>query len=301
MKSGNLSVENYQSTENAASQKLVAKLASAGLNAVDLLLFKDLERQAQSTFVHGSIIKNRIKPESDIDFTVIGDWGNLDPGLRDTLMPGLLSVTALRNIHYVSTSYKSQENRKVSLHFSEPSFRENHPNVDLPFATEFRPARHAKLGDRKYFLPGVDIHGGIHLLNLHCTSTQLENDGGTVTDIPQTGQLTTKGKTIIIGDKIKTNMSVDEAIRISPSGAVDEGLSEDINEIMILGLEFDKMQSDTLLHGDPDAEQRFVQDPTKRSMELVGDFAKTNPAVVVGQLYSELAKYWPKVKPHKTR
>jgi hypothetical protein len=90
-------------------------------------------------------------------------------------------------------------------------------------------------------------------------------------------------------------------VKIRPDGSVTEALSEDISEIMILGLEFDKMQSDTALYSNADAVERYVKAPSRRSMEAVGVFTKTDPEVMTQGLFSELAKYWPQMKPNKSR
>lgn len=71
----------------------------------------------------------------------------------------------------------------------------------------------------------------------------------------------------------------------------------DPKEMMILGLEFDKMLSDTSMYNDQEAEKIFVKHPIARSMEAIGDFTQTNPSVVVSRLFGEPARHWPKVKP----
>jgi hypothetical protein len=242
----------------------------------------------------------RLSPSSDVDFSIIGEVNDIAADLRDTLMPGLITADKMANIDYVSTSFQSQGGRKISLHMSEPSFRENSPN-GTPFATEYRPARHAKSTDRKYFLPGVDRDGTIHLINFLCNSSPVGSDGSTITETPQTGQLMMKGKSLFSEGKVKSNVTADTVIRIRPDESVVTEVSEDIAEIMILGLEFDKMQSDTALYSDPSADERYVKMPSKRSIEAVGKFTKTDPEVITQRLFGELAKYWSQVKPNKSR
>jgi hypothetical protein len=291
---------NAEGGEGRHNPAIITLLGSAGLTAVDLQFFDSLREQGQTIFVHGSIVADRMSPSSDVDFTVIGELSDLAPDLRDTLMPGLITAYETANIDYVSTSFLSQGGRKISLHMSEPSFRESSPSSH-PFATEYRPARHAKKNDRKYFLPGVDRDGTIHLINFLCHSSPVESDGSTITDTPQTGQLLLKGDTFFVEGKVKPGITADAVVKIRPDGSVTEALSEDISEIMILGLEFDKMQSDTALYSNADAVERYVKAPSRRSMEAVGVFTKTDPEVMTQRLFSELAKYWPQMKPNKSR
>lgn len=281
--------------------RMTAMLGSAGLAAVDFQLFDRLYQQGQSVFVHGSIIADRITEKSDIDFTVIGNMQDISPELRETLMPGLAAVERQRSVDYISTSIISQSGRKISMHMSEPDFRDTHPLTDKPYATEYRPGIHAKVGPRKYFLAGADRDGNTRLLNFVTESDMIGNDGSTVTDIPQTGRLTLKGNAVYINGKVKPNMTVDEVVRLRADGKPDTMSTADSEEVMILGLEFDKMLSDTSMYNDPDAEQRYVKNPVTRSMDAVGEFTATDPAVITNRLFGELANHWSKVKPNKPR
>lgn len=281
--------------------RVTTMLGSAGLTAIDMQFFDRLYQQEQSVFIHGSIIANRITPRSDIDFTIIGKLDDMSPELRDTLMPGLIAIQGLHAIDYISTSIQSQNGRKISMHISEPDFRETYPSIDKPFATEFRPGRHAKVGDRKYFLPGVNRDGHIRLVNFLCQSESVGTDGSTITDVPQTGRVRLRGKDVAMDNSPKAGFTADTVIGIRTDGEDDSDYIHDGEEIMILGLEFDKMQSDTSMYNDPEAEKRFVAGPAVRSMEAVGEFTQTDPNTVTNRMFGELAKYWPRVKPHKSR
>lgn len=281
--------------------RIITLLGSAGLTAVDLQLFDRLYQQGFETFVHGSIMADRIKPTSDIDFTVIGDFKEMPADLRDTLMPGYTAVRSLRRIDYVSTSVRSQEGRKISMHLSEPDFRDTYPVLEAPFATEYRPGIHAKSGSRNYFLSGATHEGSIRLVNLLCESEAIGNDGSTVTDIPQTGRLILKGNSVLVDGREKPGITVPDIIRLHPDGTLDESSSPSAEEIMTLGLEFDKMSSDTPMYHNPDAEQRFVKSPATRSMEALGLYTQTDPSVITNRLFSGLAEHWTKIKPNKAR
>lgn len=281
--------------------KITTLLGSAGLTAVDFQLFDRLYQQGQSVFVHGSIMADRITPHSDIDFTVIGEMAEISPELRSTLMPGIDAALEMRDIDYISTSVRSQDGRKISMHVSEPEFRANHPVLDKPYATEYRPGIHAKSSARKYFLSSTTRDGDVRLINFLCDSENVGTDGSTVTDIPQTGRLTLRGDTVFMQGKKKHNMIAEQVIRVRADGREDTTPSMEAEDLMILGLEFDKMQSDTSMYSDSVAEQQYVTDPIKRSMEALGEFSATDPAIITNRLFSELAKHWRKVKPNKSR
>lgn len=281
--------------------RMAALLGSAGLTAVDLQLFDRLYQQDHVVFVHGSIMADRITPHSDVDFTVIGEINGIPQDLRETLMPGFTAADESHQIDYVSTSMMSQDGRKMSLHVSDPVFRDAQPSLGKPYSSEYRPGMHAKKGPRKYFLPGTTRDGNVRLVNFLCESEHIGDEGGTVTDIPQTGKLVVKGKSVLVDGKEKANITADETIHVQADGSESLASFSDAEEIMILGLEFDKMQSDTSLYNDPDAEARFVVNPLARSMEVMGEFTKTDPAVITNRLFGELAKYWGKVKPNKPR
>lgn len=187
------------------------------------------------------------------------------------------------------------------MHFGEPTFRESYPVVDKPYATEYRPGMHAKVGPRKYFLSGSDRDGRIRLISFMCASETTGYGESTLTDIPQTGKIVVKGPRIYVNGDEKSNITADEMIRLRADGEQDIVPADTAEEVMILGLEFDKMLSDTSMYSDPDAEQRFVRKPLARSMEAIGEYTQTDPAAITSRLLSELAKYWPKVKPNKSR
>ena len=187
------------------------------------------------------------------------------------------------------------------MHISEPDFRKEHPMVDKPYATEYRPGMHAKVGPRSYFLSSANQDGNIRLINFLCDSLAVGDDGSTVTDIPQTGRFVLKGKSVFVNGKEKTNITTGEVIRLRPDGEPDIMLADGAEEVMVLGLEFDKMQSDTSMYHDLAAEQQFVRGPITRSMQSIGEYTKRDPAVITNRLYTELAKHWSKVKPNKSR
>lgn len=296
---------NFQHTEErrgvVENPKISTLLGSAGLTAVDFQLFDKLFQQGQSVFVHGSVIANRITPESDIDFTIIGETAAISPELRESLMPGFNTTKQLHAVDYTSTSVRSQAGRTISMHMSAPNFRETFPVVNKPYATEYRPGIHAKAIPRKYFLSGADRNGNIRLINFLCKSETVGNDGSTVTDVPQTGIFILKGQTVFVNGKEKTNMTAGQVIRLRSNGEPDSTPSDDAEETMILGLEFDKMLSDTSMYHNPAAEQRFVRSPITSSMEALGVFTKTDPAVITNRLFGELSRYWSQVKPNKLR
>lgn len=282
--------------------RIISLLGGAGLTAIDLQLFDRLHQQGMAVFAHGSIVVNRIRPQSDIDFTVIGHRKDMSSELRDTLMPGLEAAEEYSgSIDYISTSMRSQAGRKISLHISEPLFRAEYPRLDKPYATEYRPGQHAKTGARKYLLSGVDRDGGTQLINFLCQSHPVGQDGGTITDTPQTGLITLEGNTVYVGGNKHPSITAEEIVHLRSNGEIIDRESAISEEVMILGLEFDKMQSDTPVYIDPQAEGQFVKEPITRSMEAIGEFSGTDPSVMTRRLFDGLATHWHLFKPNKSR
>lgn len=294
-------IEKQRGVENP---KVSALLGAAGLNSIDFQLFDILNQRGFSTFVHGSIMQNRIKPSSDIDFTVIGSFDHIPEDLRDVLAPGLFrgGVREHGSIDYVSTSVKSQTGRKISMHISEPSFRENHPLLDQPYAVEYRPGIHAKSGPRNYFLAGANRMGETRLVNFVCESQVLDDKVSTLTSIPQTGKLIIKGNDMIVNGRMMSNIKIHDTIRLRNDDTIDYTMPLDSpEEVMILGLEFDKMCSDTPMYNDIESENRFVKTPAMRCMERIGEYTETDPSAITRRLFGQLAVHWAKVKPNKGR
>ena len=289
------SSDNLERSEH--NPTVIAMLGAVGLNGVDIQLFDAMQQSGASVFVHGSLVSGRISSRSDVDFTVIGDIGNMPPILRDTLMPGAAVSTA----DYVSTSVRSQDGRKLSLHISESKFRGSYPDRNKPYATEYRSGNHAKKRDQSYFLSTVDRDGGIYLINFLCSSKVQKPDGSTLTDTPQTGVMVINGESVFSDEGERLSIEAREKIYIDPQGQATDCASNAVLRVATLGLEFDKMQSDIPLYSNAESEKRFVKDPTSRSMQMIADFTGINPDVINVNMFRELAKYWQKVKPHKQR
>lgn len=283
--------------------QLVAVLGAAGITAVDIELFRSLSEKGFSVYIHGSVAENRIRATSDIDFSVIGNFSNLPLDVRDTIMPGLGRASETDRVDYVSTSMRSQNGRKLSLHISEPQFRHDYPTIERPFATEYRPALHKKIGTRSYVLAAADKSGHVHLMDIMCSGNQFE-DGAALTQTPQTGLFPILGAAIIDGEKPHETMTVRHLLRIQPNGDVVEDphvSSEEPYEVMSLGLEYDKMQSDTPLFPDHEKDTENVRQPMARSMDAVAEFTSTEPSVITSRMMDGLAQHWYKFKPNKPR
>ena len=212
------------------------------------------------------------------------------------------AVYSLRRVvDYYSTSLVSQSKRKLSLHLSEPVFRDSLPKVDEPFATEYRPGRHAKPGPRDYFLSGVNKKGDTYLVNFSSESVTLPDGSSTLTDTPQTGILTLDDKNVVVRGDVKPGIRSKDIIRISSSGKASTIAKPSSEEIMLLGLEYDKMQLDTPLYNDPNSQERYVIDPTARNLHAIGEFTQRDPSVVASEMLNALATYWNRFKPNKSR
>ncbi len=289
--------------DGVANQNLrvVSMLGGAGLTSIDLQFFDSLHRNGAAVFVHGSLVENRIRPHSDVDFTVVGEDSAIPVSLRDTLFPGLDAAETKYKIDYTSTSIYSQGGRKLSLHISRLHFRDSHPDIEKPYATEYRPGMHAKTGPRNYLLAGTNQSGTPRVINFTSNSERIGESGDTVTNLPQTGVIHIDGRLVYAGDSLVPGIHADSIINLDPNGEVKSIRANADEELMILGLEFDKIQSDVPLYSDPTSQQRFVDNPNARSMEALGEFSSTEPAVITGRLFGALATHWTTFKPNKLR
>jgi len=297
-----------ENSSNHSSQpenpKVASLLGSVGITALDMQLFDNLREVGFVAFVHGSLMENRVRESSDIDFTVIGDINKMPVEIRDTLMPRLATATAIDYVDYVSTSDASQSGRKISLHISSPEFRSTYATGN-PIATEYRPARHEKNGDRSYFLPGIDQQNNIYLINYGCRGKTVGDALGSLTKTPQTGTLTVDGKDVYpTHDSSAPAFEATGIIKVKPNGSVEQGVQASPFELMILGLEFDKMQSDTPVYSQSYRNgdyETYVLNPIERSLQAIGVYSEIDSRAVARRMFVELATYWPKIKPHKTR
>ncbi len=292
--------------EHKENPMVAALLGSVGLTAVDLQLFRTLKVECgASILIHGSLMENRFRDKSDIDFTVIGNLDAIPEDIRDTLMPRSLDAAAIANIDYISTSTIGQQGRKLSLHFSNPSFRMGYATSGQATANEYRPAKHAKTGARNYLLPTMSEDNDILLVNFACGSESINNGQGSITTTPQTGRFTIDGELIYAEDNHDTPaMEAANIIKITTNGDVSRGPQKKSVEVVVLGLEFDKMQSDTPLYRDSFTNgeyELYVTNPIRRSMQMVEDYTGINSTVATKSLFEALGKYWSEIKPNKTR
>lgn len=274
----------YEKNEDTA-----ALLETAGLVPSDLEIFQTLKEAGFSTFLHGSITADRLTERSDIDFALVGDFAHLPSDMKDNLLPAA-SDDLLDIIHYVSTSQASENGRKMSLHIEKPEFRGEYPNIEKPYAYEYRPARHAKRGTSKYFCGGFDRNENIHLINFTCPRE--EYDSGTINVIPQTGLFYLEGSMAHCGGEYPTSFTIDHIATVDPNGnEVATPGSQKLEEIMLLGVEFDKMQSDRRLFRD-DNSSRYVTMPIVRSVQAVGDFTDSEPTDILEKHSRLMSEYW---------
>jgi hypothetical protein len=258
----------------------------------------DFRDQGFAILVHGSTVKGLATARSDIDFSMIGAQTFSELAAR---FAPELSDYGVPEIDYISTGIISENGRKISIHASLPAFRETYPTKDRPYAVEYRPQNNAKSGARRYFLPAIAKDKSIRLINFECSSETIGENSGTITEIPQTGKITIKGDTIFSGDKRLTMLAA-EIIRLTIDGETDSSMSSDTaEELAILGLEEDKIRCPEVPLYDDWHAQRYVTEPIARSEKFIGAFIESDPEPTIRELYRQLAIYWPKVKPNKSR
>lgn len=275
----------FQNTASieAESRKL---LDAAGLTTEDMRVFHALQRENYSIYIHGSLVNGELGPSSDVDFAVIGELSDLPPAVAKDLHLELdEDITEI--IDYVSASMVSQNGRKMSFHLEKPELRENYPNVNAPIACEYRPASHAKKhGKNRYLLNAIDQNQNIYLLNVSCP--QGVYGGGTINAIPQTGIFTMEDNQIKGGEKSPIPFIVEHISSTSIDGQPSL-YTGSRTEIMLLGLEFDKMLCDVpLLHRD---QSKHISEPIKRTINAVDKFIDDDSGALIYQLHKDLTAY----------
>jgi hypothetical protein len=123
---------------------------------------------------------------------------------------------------------------------------------------------------------------------------------GRTTTIPQTGEFMIDGADVYLPDGQKVDMEVVGAVKISPNGTAEHGIGEEFRT-MVLGLEFDKMHSDTPVFRDNEGYEEYVLKPIDRSKQLIGEYVGRDGGVVVRTLFEELSRFWKDFKPNKQR
>ena len=276
-------------------------LHKADLGPDDFDLLSLIHDAGFASFMHGSIVLDRISPTSDVDFTLIGELGNLPPDIRHRLLPGAAAVRSLVGIDYISTSTIGQNGRKLSIHASHPEFRGQMPIEGKPYALEYRPGTHAKKGARKYFLAGTDIRGGTYLVDFRCESRTADDEGGTITATPQTGLMILEGSNVATVDGVPLpGISANRVMYVDQEGKAQENINPE-EEIAILGLEFDKMRLERPLLSNPEYRKKYLDNPLERSGQLLADYSGDRPEAVTQRLMGHLANHWSKVKDGKPR
>lgn len=287
------------------NQKTSAILGLLGLTAADVEMFDDFANQNWSVFLHGSAVKGQARAKSDVDFTIVGD----DFGRLEQFFAPEIAGAQIQDFDYISTVRFSQNGRKISLHASPVDFRATYPQIDKPYATEYRSAAHAKSGERKYFLPSANKDGDIRLINFGCESQVLAS-GATLTNTPQTGRLILRGNQIFSRGNETRNLGIGmqavDVIRLKSDGNCDYAVgNSDAEELFVLGLEEDKMRCPELsLFDDANSATKFVADPLLRAEQSLCGFlncGQNRGKLTVKNLYAELAKYWSRIKPGKIR
>lgn len=94
-------------------------LRKADLGPGDFDLLSRIHDAGFASFIHGSAVLGRMSSTSDIDFTLIGEMGNLPTDIRKRLLPGVAAVRSLVGIDYIY-KYNRSEWSKIE-HTREPS------------------------------------------------------------------------------------------------------------------------------------------------------------------------------------
>jgi len=166
----------------------------------------------------------------------------------------------------------------------------NIPIIDKPYAREYRSIFNAKKrGVSKYLLCGVDRQNNIYVSYFTCPQESYTH--GTVNIIPQTGLFRVVRGSAVAGKEPAVSFPVEHVAIIDATTGVTSTspLAHEV-EILLFGLEFDKMRSDRALFSGGSG--RYVELPLQRTVEIIGRFLGGNPDQHIDECFKQLSKYW---------
>lgn len=243
-------------------------LENAGMTSRDLQPFDELRREGFSIFLHGSIIVGEFGEGSDLDFSIIGDLSKIPTSFKEKFLPEV-GNEILQRVDYVSIAAIAENGRKLSMHIKTPEFRLNYPDMNKPYSLEYRPENHTKNGARSYLLPGIDSNKNVYLYNLICP--QELSTGGKINYIPQVGILRILGVTATpkMTPSILYGAEHFATLDMKTGSPITDGLDKEV-DIILLGLEFHKMMSETsFMNSDVD---KYAIKPIRRAIRVIGEF-----------------------------
>jgi len=240
----------------------------------DLQIVDYLRDQGAAVFMHGTVVTGSISSSSDIDFTAIG---NSELVFAD--LPGNLPTS----ISYFSTKILGSSGRPISIHLQTPDFRADYLNNS--YAAEYR-TKPKNGGRSNYLISSFTNNGECFLLKLSCPFIPVES--GVINFTPQTGKF-----------KVSSDQLIPQA---SNNGYVSFGINpqvftidlsskkitsieiEKLNGIslILLGLEFSKMLSDTPFGiKEEESIRDYVWKPIKKVMDYIYNETGLNPTEVI--------------------
>lgn len=263
-------------------------LDAAGLNEQDTKLLQDFHQSGFSVFVHGSLLKSRLREISDIDFVLVGDFSCIPSSMRSELIPNVTDPQ-LDLIDCFSVGRISGAGRRMSLHVEKEEFRKLYPNSSNPYLREYRPKQNLKSsGVSKYLLCGLSQSGTLRVLRAECPQELLAH--GVINTIPQTGIFLLRQKTM--STEKNQNLVIPVTHIVSSLGTRTEPTEiKDEEKTLIFGVEFDKMYTEQMLY--PGDSNEIVAKSMAKTVDLANEFLGKDAQKYINESFALLEKYWP--------
>ncbi len=257
-------------------------LYRSGLQEEDTSFLNEFRKKGFSVLLHGSGTADEITETSDIDFAVIGDLQLLPNNLLRTLTNGSRTNILDRGIDYISLPHTAVDGRKMSMHYINDTFRKLQPQINNPLAYEFRMHPHTKDdGISRYLLPMIDSSGDISLARFTCPQEVLQN--GVINTVPQTGIFTTN----------KEKATTQSGTSFDIEYVLPNSNTDDQTNVMVLGLEFDKMYTERAIFTGDDGIEEYAHLPLQRSYAAIGKYLGVSDACkIVDEALVILADNW---------
>lgn len=249
--------------------KISKLFTESGITKSDLHIPLKLKDEGCSIFVHGSgITKGKLDSQSDIDFTIIGQTD-----AEEYLPP--ISRALRSNVDYISFSTTTNHGRKLSYHYQNPEYRQTYPKY--PYATEYREYAEGR-PNKTYILGGVGRDGEPLIFGMQ--GPRLAVDQGMVTITPQTGVYVFEENSAYPVDQPKAQFMIQRHAQFDEkTKSWKEWQQPDTQEILIFGLEMNKMTEDTPLIGYSSENTHLIYEPLARSMVEIEVFTAGKSAI----------------------
>ncbi len=262
------------SAQSLSPRSLIKKY---GISDADTTILKEFEKKGFAIFMHGSGIRSeRLDEASDIDFTIIGNRKHIP---HEIIKNHIGIIDEKNEIDYISFFTNAENGTKLSYHLQNPHYRGTYP--EKPFGLEYRSNKHKKSTENtSYIMSGVDKSNTIHIVEMTCPQKHSAN--GVLTYTPQVGIYKMSDTTAAPITHSEIQFPVTPIASIQPDGDTIDYTADLPEEVILFGIELNKMTEDTPLKTDMIAFQKkvFIENPIIRTLGAIEKYIHNDPITI---------------------